>query len=150
MEEIGPLLQLHEVLASSEGPSWSLQWDDGLVVIADYDDDDQRVTLTAHVGAMPTENSHELADLILRFNGLWYETGGLRLGLDDVNIVQIYDLFAVNLDSPTLCTLVTRFAEKARAWIRIVESHDSSASSAASASAHQESILDMFSTGIRA
>jgi hypothetical protein len=146
MKQIGPLLDLLEVNASTEEPHWTMAWGDGTVVSADYDPEDHRVTLTADVGVMP-EDKPATAELLLQFNGLWHQTGGLRMGTMDGHILQLYDFFAVDLDLPTLSGILTGFVEKARAWEELLAS---SATAAPAESGTEAAVEDMLRFGIRA
>ncbi len=150
MKEIGPLLQLQEVLQSTEEPSWSLQWEDGAVVTADYDEEEERVTLSSHVGTMPEQGAGELALLLLRYNALWQETGGVRLGLEDCDIVQMFDFPAPGMDSPVLCHILTDFADKARIWNGLVENHQHAGFSTTSSLGHADDMAELLRSGMRA
>ncbi len=151
MKEVGSILQLQEVLQSAEEASWSLEWTDGVVVACDYDAEEERVTLSGYVGEMPEQGSADLALLMLRYNALWHETGGLRLGLEEQNIVLVFDFFAPGLEMPALGHVLEDFAERARVWSRLVENHQHSASSPSFSSDHTaDDISELLRSGMRA
>lgn len=150
MKEVGPLLQLQEILQSTEEASWSLEWTDGVVVTADHDEEEERVTLSAHVGKMPDQRVAELALLLLRYNVLWRETGGIRLGLQDQDIVQMFDFSAPGVSLPVLCHILTDFAEKARVWSQLVENHQHGGLSSGHIHDGLDSMTDLLRSGIRA
>lgn len=147
MKEVGPLLQLQEILQSTEEAGWSLEWTDGVVVTADHDEEEQRVTLSTHVGKMPDQRVAELALLLLRYNALWQETGGIRLGLQDQDIVQMFDFSAPGMDLPVLCHILTDFAEKARVWSQLVENHQHAGPASTSGI---DDMTEMLRSGMRA
>lgn len=120
MTEIGPLLDLQEVLQSTETLTWNLVWDDGLEVVAEYDEEDERVTFATVIGTVPEQGVEALALMFLQFNGLWHQTGGVRIGVEENAFIQLYDLSALNLDASALYTVLNNFTAKARSWTAIL------------------------------
>lgn len=121
MSQIGPLLDLAEVQEHKEMPLWTLEWDDGTEVLAEFDEEDGRLMLVADVGAMPETDAVKYAMILLQFNGLWHQSGGMRMGVNEGRILQMYDLFASDLELSAFSLLLTQFAEKAAAWTKILE-----------------------------
>lgn len=122
MTEIGPALELAEVTEIEGDNRWILVIRDGTVLFVDYDPEDQRLWLSADVGAPPPGDRLRLYELMLLYNAQWQQTGGVRLALDgpEGDVVQAYDLPLAGLDLHHLQQVVRNFGDMLEAWRKIV------------------------------
>lgn len=120
MSQIGPILDLAEVNESTEIPVWTLVWDDGTLVLAEYDEETRRITLSADVGAVPETGFMEFASMLLQYNGLRQQTGGISMGTTEGRVLQMYDMSVTDLEVTALAGILASFVEKAISWEAVV------------------------------
>jgi hypothetical protein len=118
MTEIGPLLEIEEVVEYPAQSLWTLTIDTGTVVFAEYDEASGQVILSVDVGALPSERRAELHDVLLRYNGRWEDTGGIWMSLDaDGEMVQQTALIpAAHLDTRGLHVTLMNFLDVLGHW----------------------------------
>lgn len=118
MNEIGPRLEIGEVIEYPEQQLWTLTIDIGTVVFAEYDEAGRQLILSVDVAELPSERRTELLDLLLRYNGRWEETGGLWMSLDGGGeiIQQCAVLPAADLDTRDLQIALTNFLDVMAHW----------------------------------
>jgi hypothetical protein len=122
MRAVGPQLDLLEVTEFDEQNVWTLVVDEATVLFADYDDAQARLVLSADVARPPGTERQSLYELLLRYNNLWPETGGVRMALDeaDGNVGQLFDLPVADLDLPRLQAVISGFVATLLGWREIV------------------------------
>jgi len=148
MKEIGPLLALAEVIESADEPTWLLTWEDGIEVLADYDEEDQRITFSSYLGAMPEADDVALYKLLLSYNGIWHETGGVRTAISEGQGVLLYDVSAVNLDRTQMAVILPDFAAKTLLWRQLFEKRHSGDTRSETTS-DEDALSDLLVSGIR-
>lgn len=116
MVEIGPLLQLAEVVEFPEQHLWTLVTDDGAVVELELDDEQQRVVLATDVCELSPEDVTRHCQTLLHVNLLWRQTGGVRFALAETTVVEMLELPLAMADLPTLATAVTNLCASAQEW----------------------------------
>jgi hypothetical protein len=121
MAEIGPLLELGEVVAFDDQAVWTLVVDTETVVFADYDEADERLWLSAEIGPPPAGSDRAgLYETLLTYNNSWRETGGLRVSLDEPGaggaLSLAYDLPAAALELSRFRLALAGFLDALRAW----------------------------------
>lgn len=80
-------------------------------------DDGARLVVGAMLGPVLPANRLATYEMVLKFNGLWEETGGQRVALDDDdNLILLADLAVDQLDAPFLSTFLDDFAVRALTW----------------------------------
>jgi len=123
MIEIGPLMELAEVVEFDNGAAWSLAIDDDVAVLAEYDPEQGRLHLTGEVGAPPAERRTATYETLLLFNGHWQETGGVRMALDEPGglVLQVVDITADGLNAAALQMIVGNFVEKLLVWRTVID-----------------------------
>ena len=122
MSEVGPAADLAEVLEFDDQNLWTLEYGAELLVEAVYDETLNRLVLSAEIGQPRGENRSGLYETLLQFNYLWEQTGGVRLALDGTggNVVQLFELSAVELDLATLLSVLANFVENIDTWRQII------------------------------
>ena len=122
LKELGPALELGEIVERPDANAWGLATRDGKVFFLEFVPDDDRLWLSADAGTPRSEARAELYALMLQYNAQWQRTGGVRLALDgpEGEVVIAYDLPASGLDLPKLCTVIRNFQDMADGWRKIV------------------------------
>jgi hypothetical protein len=122
MTEIGPALELAEVLEHPESHTWTLADQDGIVLFAELLPDEGVLFLSAEAGTPQPDDRARLYPLMLQYNARWQETGGVRLALDGPEgaVVQAYALPVTDLDLARLCTVIRNFRATLGGWRTIV------------------------------
>jgi hypothetical protein len=122
MTDIGPAMDLADVSEAAEGGPWALGDQDGTVIYIENVPEEDRLWLSADVGAPRVEDRTRLYELILLYNAQWRQTGGVRIVLDspEGRIVQAFDVVASGLDVPRLRTILVNFRRTLDGWRKIV------------------------------
>jgi len=122
MAQIGPVLELAEVLEQAERHAWTLVDQDATVLFAEFLPAEAMLFLSAEAGAPPPEHRAGLYHLMLQYNARWQETGGVRLALDgpDGAVVQAYTMPVADLDLARLCTVIRNFRANLGGWRTII------------------------------
>lgn len=118
MTEIGPMLGIQEVIEYPAQSLWTLTIDTSTVVFAEYHESSRQVILSVDVAVMPAEGRADFADLLLRYNGSWDQTGGVCMSLDGEGriVQQSAVLPAGDLDSQMLHTALMNFLSIMGHW----------------------------------
>ena len=122
MEEIGPLLDLAAVAELEGGLAWELAVDEETVVGAEYDEEEDRLVLSAAIAQPPEEERLALYELFLVYNGQWDLTGGLRMSLEAPGgaVVQSLELALSEIDLARLATILQNFLDIRKGWLEIL------------------------------
>jgi hypothetical protein len=117
MTALGPALEAAEI-RFYEPNLWVVAFDETLAVEIEHDETGPKLVLSADLGLPPGGEEMSTNQLLLRTNALWRETGGLRMGIEDVGgrIKQTFHLYLQGLDAEGLKQRVHNFAQAARAW----------------------------------
>lgn len=123
-EEIGPgtdqILGVYRV----DEFEWSVFFSEDCYVDFEYDELQQKLVLFADLGLPPAECRSKTFEVMLAYNALRKETGGLVISLtgssDDDELVQTFELNASQLDLPTLQNVVLNFNQKAEFWRDVI------------------------------
>jgi len=111
MAQAGPVLDLARVTAYEGEHAWSLVFDDeyGSSIDAEWDSAAERLVLTASVATVPESARLRAYELLLQYNYLWNEHGGVRAALADPagDVALLFDLPLTGLDLPRLCEVLT-------------------------------------------
>jgi hypothetical protein len=117
MSEIGPLLDLDEVIEHAGEAVWVLALADGAVVEAEYDEAaGGRLLLSMELGEPAEAGAAELHRTLLQYNYLWRQTGGVRMALAGRVVVQGLELAVPGLDLSTLAAALTGLHGNAALW----------------------------------
>lgn len=117
MCEIGPLLDLDEVIEQPADAVWVLVFADGTVIEAEYDEAaGGRLMLSMELGTPAEAAATDLHRLLLQYNYLWRQTGGVRMALAGSAVVQALELAVPGLALPTLADALTGLHDNAAPW----------------------------------
>lgn len=122
IEELGPATEeVAEVQQQGEG-EWTVFFDDESAVGLDFVPEQEKLVLSAELGAPPAEGKAATYEFVLIYNFNWTESGGIKVGLDapDGSLELMFELNSASLDLPTLQLVLASFAEKARAWRELI------------------------------
>jgi len=150
VQEIGSSSELAEVYADESNLAWSFVFPDGLVLAMDLDEEEGRITFSAEVDEARADRSAQTLELLLRYNYLWHETGGVRMALDGEGgqVLMIYDFSAAELDLPKFVSVLESLADKARAWKQALASNG--APQAEVPESGDAQLMDFMRTALRA
>lgn len=117
MSEIGPLLDLDEVVEHPGEAVWVLVFADGAVIEAEYDEAaGGRLLLSMELGEPAEADAAELHRTLLQYNSLWRRTGGVRMALAGRTVVQALELAVPGLALSTLASALTGLHGNAALW----------------------------------
>lgn len=122
MREIGPLLDLREVSAFEERDAWLVAFEAGPVFEIDYDAGLNRVVITAVVAEVAEHARLRIYEILLQYNYVWTETGGVRMALDGSpgKVVMMFELPAAELHLSMLAEVLTNLAQIRGAWCQVL------------------------------
>lgn len=118
MREIGPLLDLAEVIEYPDQALWLLVRDAGSVIEVELDEARARLTLSMELGTAPDDPA--LHRTLLQYNYLWRHSGGMRMALAGDTLVQLLELSVPGLDSPTLARVLDNLQDNATLWRQLL------------------------------
>lgn len=109
--QAGPALDLARVTAYEGDHAWSLVFDDGRgsTIDVEWDSVAERAMFTAEVSIIPAGARLPAFELLLQYNYLWGEHGGVRTALtgSEGDVVLLFDLPLADLDLPRLCEVLS-------------------------------------------
>lgn len=127
--ELGPFDDDIQVIQQAGDNGWVVAYTDDTVVEIQYDDADGKVTLMTFVGNLddvsrssdkddPGLDEEEFLTMLLNYNFLWRDSGGIRMAMDgpDRNVVMLLDVFDSDLNLGTFAGILGHFVEVADAW----------------------------------
>ena len=119
MTEIGPLIDRIEAIDQDGEDFWLFSFAGDAVLQIEYDDQARKLVFFTDLGVPAEEHRLEIYTALLSLNYLWSETGGLRMAIENAAngpIVQVLDLFTLDLDVSTLATVTENFVDTAFYW----------------------------------
>lgn len=122
MQELGPLLQPEEIVAHEEECAWLIAMDEEIGIEVVHDDEQRRLVFHLHLSPVPEERQLEIYRMMLVYNYLWTETGGLRMALDSSGgATLLYEHPVLELDATSLKDVISNFAEQGRIWQAVID-----------------------------
>lgn len=127
MSELGSGMPEEVAVSQVEQSLWTIQFDDNSALFVQWANTPERLVLSATLGRAQAEKQLALYEILLSYNLLWQETGGVRIGMDGPQgeLTMIYDVFADSLSPSALRTVVLNLANLARVWRAYVSGDDS-------------------------
>lgn len=123
LAQMGPLVpMIQEISRGEEDGTWEIGFgdDDGrnLVYLAlALDEERGQLVLGAMLGDPAEENRDRTYREMLTFNGLWAQTGGMRVARDgDGRLILLQDVAAAGLQVPAMEQVLQGFAQRALVW----------------------------------
>ena len=122
MSEIGPILELRGIVEVVDGDRWVLDLDGEHAIVVEYRPADDRLFFTAKVGIPAPEARSVCYELLLAYNAMWRETGGIRMAVngEDGAVLQIADMAAGDIDASGLGVILENFIGKLVEWTDIL------------------------------
>jgi hypothetical protein len=126
MSELGSGMPDGLAVAQLEETLWTLRFEDNSALLVQWANTPERLVLSSTLGRAQAENQLALCEILLSYNLLWQETGGVRIGMDGPHgeLTMIYDFFADSASTSTLRTVVFNLANLARIWRAYVSGND--------------------------
>ncbi|MBI1247974.1 hypothetical protein GC197_09060 [bacterium] len=123
-EEIGPATNEIEGVFRVDEFEWSVFFSEDCYVDFEFDEAQQKLVLFADLGLPPAECRAKTFEVMLAYNALRKETGGLVISLtgstDEDELVQSFELNASELNLTTLQNVVLNFNQKAEFWRDVI------------------------------
>ena len=112
--EVGELLDLPQITAAEEAPSWHLTTRAGAFVHVDFEPETSRLYLSTSLGKARPEDY----GLLLTYSSMWRETLGLYCALDGPggNAALVFARVASYLHPPRFAAILEDFVERATIW----------------------------------
>lgn len=123
MTELGPKLDALQVKHFEGKNFWTVLFDEAVLLYVDLDPARQTLVVSADVAEPLPEARLARYEMILQYNNLWTETGGLRMALDSPEgvVVLLVDVPLAGITRETLATLCGNFVEAVHTWREILE-----------------------------
>lgn len=124
LKQIGPQMDLDEVVAYDEENFWLLQGGDEVLLEITWAEDRQMVVFSALLGSVREENITTVYPLLLNYNYTWEATGGARMAADpsDGEVVLLLDQPVAELDLPMLQRILGNLIETVPIWRAVLQS----------------------------
>jgi len=131
MQELGPQTPTIDAVVQHEEGSWAMQFDDASIVLAECGEEPERLVLSTELGMPAPGRRLEACQLMLSYNLLWQENGGLTTALGGPRGGALL-LGEWHSAEPGLAALQQRlehFCRVAAAWRAYIAHDDSSEAS---------------------
>ena len=124
LTQIGPQMDLDEVIAHHDDHLWLLQGGDDVLIEIIWVAERETLVFSAIIGPVPEENLSSVMPLLLNYNYAWEATGGARMALDpsDREVVLLFDSPAGSMDLPTMQAILGNLLEMVPLWRNIFQS----------------------------
>jgi hypothetical protein len=131
MREIGPVLDLMQVSAYGERDAWLVAFGGGAVFDIEYDAGLNRLVMTGVIGEVAEHARSRVYEVLLQYNYVWTETGGVRMALDGTpgRVVMMFELPAAEVHLALLGEVLMNMAQVRNTWRHILQDHSDAAAS---------------------
>jgi len=121
MAEIGPVMDLDEVIEVNHKNFWTVVYSNKLIIEAELNAELGMFTFTCYLGTPVSEQRNIIIENVLMYNSLWKETGGTRIALEEQNgeFVLLFDRTLHGLDISQLQTVLTNYICTVVEWRKI-------------------------------
>lgn len=122
IEALGPDNDAIAAIAQNGPAQWAVAFDEDTIITLDFVAEQKKLVLTIDLGRPEPGKRLAIYETLLSYNVLWPETGGVKMGVGGSGgeVVQMFELNAVDLDRERLQTVLEGFALKAQMWRRFV------------------------------
>ena len=120
--QIGPLMDRIEAIDQEDDDRWILALGEEQDMFVDFDQQASKLTFSIEVGQPPEELRLRAYEMLLAYNYLWEDSGGLRMALDspEGSVVMAYDTFDLDMDVSALSALIDKLMEAAEGWRDVI------------------------------
>jgi hypothetical protein len=125
MQELGPASPEVWGVTQVTEDSWAIGHLRETTILAQLDEDTGQLLLRAGVGKPEPKARSRLNEVLLAYNALWRDTGGVTMGLVSGEVVQVHAIDAAALDLAALVDALRAFALRAHVWRKVVALGDS-------------------------
>jgi len=114
LAEVGDLLDLKQITAAGEEPSWVLVTKDDDIILVDFEQETSRLYLSTSIGKPRPEDY----GLLMTYGSLWKETLGLYCALEGVegDAVLVFVRVASYLHPPRFAAILEDVLSRAAIW----------------------------------
>ena len=117
MGQIGPLLDLEQVVAFEEENNWILFFTPQLSVDIEYAENLHSVVITADLMSIDHTTEKKIYELLLEYNFLCIQTGGIRVAIDRARSQLVFMLtLKADMDLAHFCSVIGSFKELLMKW----------------------------------
>jgi hypothetical protein len=118
MNEVGPSTPYIDVVMQNNEDTWAIGLANESIITLEWVDDPSRLILSAKIGCPDAEKQVEAYRMLLIYNRLWRENGGVTTALsgEENNVTLLYELNAENLNLGSLRTVLLNFAVLVGDW----------------------------------
>jgi hypothetical protein len=81
LQELGPSTPEIDAVAQTDDPSWAIQFSDETVLLIEAAEEPGRMVISADLGHATESNQQSIYEILLCYNLLWRQTGGVKIGL---------------------------------------------------------------------
>jgi hypothetical protein len=106
-----------------ETHAWHIALDESSGLDIEYDDAQDRFVITADVGKVAPSTRLASYGILLQYNHLWSETGGVRMALDGSTdqVLAMLDAPLAQLDASRFAAVLASMASVRRTWAQVLE-----------------------------
>jgi hypothetical protein len=124
--EAGPMSDSIQSIMQASSTAWSIGFEDGTLVLAEWLAGPARVTLSASIGAPQSRRRATVHSVALSYNMLWRETGGVRIGQagDEETMLLMQDVYGGESSSEQFARAIEHFSRLAAWWGAYVEADE--------------------------
>jgi hypothetical protein len=122
MEQLGPSHPNVSNVTQVSGNTWAVGFDTDTIVMLELDNEERNLVLMAEIGQPNGSGDRgKICEMLLTYNALWRETGGVKMAMAGGEAMQLYSMDAAEVTMASLRTVLENFVEKAKVWRRFVE-----------------------------
>lgn len=118
-------LNLQQLVEETDRIAWLLQFDDETAIDVEYNLEDDHLVLTSAVWEVVGVQREAIYELLLQFNYLWTETGGVRMALDGMpgQVVMLFDVPDPATGATQLRRVLGNITKLQKSWRQILSAY---------------------------
>jgi hypothetical protein len=129
LRETAVMLGLQLSSDDEEGDAWFLVFDENTMFNIQHAASQQRIVIVGGIAEVPEAARVRVYEVLLQYNSMWAETGGVRTALDGLpgQAIMMLELSDDGLTPIRLAAVLANMADIQRAWRRILLAADDGA-----------------------
>ncbi|HTH79934.1 MAG TPA: type III secretion system chaperone [Ramlibacter sp.] len=122
LSEALQVLNLPPASAHEGASAWHVAFDGVQSLDIEYDNAMRRIVVSGYLCEVAEESRFEMYEILLQYNFVWSETGGVRMALDasTKQAVIMFEAAVAELDTSRLASLLSNMADAQRVWTEIL------------------------------
>ena len=114
--------RLREIRRDASRPRWAAQFDDDVVVVAEWIQSRRVLALSVDLGYPPEEHIATVQETLLVYNSLRQQTAGASMALAEPagELVHLFDIDHRDLSAARISEALGGFALESAAWRKVV------------------------------